>query len=216
MKQSFTVLTAPPPISLYIEGVSAPEDKQALRTRLRGVRRRLAAAVPDAAARAARRLPLSRFARFRIVGAYMAQGSEIDPEPLVSAILGYGAGETQAALPVATDRDGPLKFRLWRPGEPLFPDAYAIPSPPPLAPDVQPGLMITPLLAFDRRGGRLGQGGGHYDRTLSALRAIRPVFVLGLAYSGQELDAVPMAGHDQRLDAILTETEFIEVAKGRP
>ena len=95
--------------------------------------------------------------------------------------------------------------------------SWLVPGEPPLAVGglVWPAI-VTPLLAFDRRGGRLGQGGGHYDRTLSALRAVRPVFVLGLAYSGQELDAVPMAGHDQRLDAIVTETEFIEVAKGPP
>ncbi len=189
-------------------------DKQALRIRLRGVRRRLADEVPDAAQRAARRLPLSRFARFRIVGAYVAQGSEIDPEPVVSAILGYEPGAAQAALPVARDRHSALVFRLWTPGQPLVPDAYGIPSPAPAAAEVEPSLVVTPLLGFDRQGGRLGQGGGHYDRTLANLRAARPVFVLGLAYSGQELDAAPMDRHDQRLDAILTETEFIEVAKG--
>ena len=191
-------------------------DKQALRTRLREVRGRLATEVPDAAARVARRLPLSRFGRFRMVGSYVALGSEIDPAPLVAAILAYERDLTEAALPVALARDAPLQFRLWRAGEPLTPDAYGVPAPPPGARRVQPSLIITPLLAFDRAGGRLGQGGGHYDRTLAALRKVRPVFVLGLAYSGQELDAVPMEPHDQRLDAIVTETEFIEVAKGRP
>jgi len=71
--------------------------------------------------------------------------------------------------------------------------------------------MITPVLAFDRRGGRLGQGAGHYDRTLAKLRRSRPVYVLGLAYAGQEIDAVPLDSHDQRLNAVVTETEFIEV-----
>ena len=59
--------------------------------------------------------------------------------------------------------------------------------------------------------GRLGQGAGHYDRAIANLRAIKPVFVLGLAYAGQEVDALPMEPHDQRLDAILTETGYIEV-----
>ena len=88
-----------------------------------------------------------------------------------------------------------------------------MPSPPASAPEVLPNLLITPLLAFDRKGGRLGQGGGHYDRTLANLRRQRPVFVLGVAFAGQEIDAVPVADHDQRLDAIVTETEFIEVVK---
>ena len=81
------------------------------------------------------------------------------------------------------------------------------------APLVSPNLMITPVLAFDRNGGRLGQGGGHYDRTLANLRKVRPVFVLGLAFAGQEIEHVPMGQHDQRLDAIITETAYIEVGK---
>ena len=116
-------------------------------------------------------------------------------------------------MPVAVDKASPLKFRLWRPDQPLEKDACGIPAPPASAPEVLPNLLITPLLAFDRHGGRLGQGGGHYDRTLKALRRQRPVFVLGVAFSGQELDEVPVDAHDQRLDAIVTETEFIEVVK---
>jgi len=88
-----------------------------------------------------------------------------------------------------------------------------VPAPPPSASPVHPDLVIAPVLAFDRRGGRLGQGGGHYDRTLARLRRQRPVFVLGVAFAGQEVDAVPMGPHDQRLDAIVTETAYIEVVK---
>jgi len=73
--------------------------------------------------------------------------------------------------------------------------------------------VICPLLAFDKAGGRLGQGGGHYDRTIEALRARGPVFVLGLAYAGQEVEALALEPHDQRLDAILTENEYTEVRK---
>ena len=181
---------------------------------MRVIRQDLAARTPEASARIAKRAPLSRFARFHIVAAYVAQGSELDPEPLVQALLDELPDQIQAALPVARDRSSPLTFRLWTPGEPLERDAFNIPVPPKANPEVQPSLVITPLLAFDRAGGRLGQGAGHYDRTLAKLRKIRPVYVLGLAYSGQELPQIPMEPHDQRLDAILTETDFIEVAKG--
>jgi 5-formyltetrahydrofolate cyclo-ligase len=191
--------------------VSADADKAALRVRLRGVRRRLAIEIPDAAERAARRLPLSRFSRFRIVAAYHPRGSEIDPGPVVDAILGFDPGSTQAALPVARDRESPLIFRLWRRGEALVADAAGVAAPPLSAPQVSPNLVIAPLLGFDRAGGRLGQGGGHYDRTIANLRRDRPVFFLGLAYAGQEIDAVPTDRHDQRLDAILTEAAFMEV-----
>jgi 5-formyltetrahydrofolate cyclo-ligase len=193
--------------------VIRPLDKKALRIEMRTLRRHLADQTPDAAQRAARRLPVSRFSRFSIIGAYCAQGAELDPGPILQAILELNEGHAQAALPVAVDRTSPLTFRLWRPDQPLEKDACGIPAPPASAPEVLPNLLITPLLAFDRHGGRLGQGGGHYDRTLLALRRQRPVFVLGVAFSGQEIDDVPVDAHDQRLDAIVTETEFIEVVK---
>ncbi|HEY9216874.1 MAG TPA: 5-formyltetrahydrofolate cyclo-ligase, partial [Phenylobacterium sp.] len=81
------------------------------------------------------------------------------------------------------------------------------------AAQVAPDLVLAPLLAFDRRGHRLGQGAGHYDRTLANLRAAKPVWVVGLAYAGQEVEEIPAEPHDQRLDAILTETGYIEALK---
>ena len=196
--------------------MAKPLDKKVLRIEMRSLRRRLAEEQPDASQRAARRLPLSRFARFSIIGAYCAVGAELDPGPVLNAILNFDPGRMKAALPVAVDRDSPLKFRQWRPLEDtLVEDAFGIPSPAPSCPELLPNLMITPLLAFDRQGGRLGQGAGHYDRTLRNLRRQRPVFVLGLAFAGQELPEVPMLEHDERLDAIVTETEYIEVARDR-
>ena len=78
---------------------------------------------------------------------------------------------------------------------------------------MRPDLVIAPLLAFDRFGGRLGLGAGYYDRTLEALRAHGPVFVVGLAFAGQEVARVPCDIHDQRLDAILTEKAYSEAEK---
>jgi 5-formyltetrahydrofolate cyclo-ligase len=193
--------------------VTSPLDKKALRTEMRALRRRLLDETPDAAARAARRLPVSRFGRFSVVGAYCAQGTELDPGPILQAILDLNPGHTRAALPAAVEKEAPLIFRLWRPDDPLKPDAYGIASPLPAAEQVLPNLILTPVLAFDRAGGRLGQGGGHYDRTLAKLRGQRPVFVLGVAFAGQEVEVVPMGPHDQRLDAIVTETAYIEVGK---
>jgi 5-formyltetrahydrofolate cyclo-ligase len=208
MKQSFTVSAAPPPFASMIGLVIATSDKTALRARLRGLRRRLAAETPDGAERAAARAPLDRLPSFQVFSGYVAQGSEIDPRPLMARLAKMGA---QSTLPFAASREAALEFRAWDLREPLAPDAFGIPAPAPTAQLVAPDLVIAPLLAFDRNGGRLGQGAGHYDRTLEELRAVRPVFVLGLAYAGQEVDAIPMEPHDQRLDAILTETGYIEV-----
>jgi 5-formyltetrahydrofolate cyclo-ligase len=107
-----------------------------------------------------------------------------------------------------------MSFRLWEPHVRLEPDGHGIPAPPPFAPEIEPDLVISPLLGFDRSGRRLGQGAGHYDRALAALRARKPVFVIGLAYAGQEIAELPHEDHDERLDAILTEAEYIEVAQG--
>ncbi len=183
-------------------------DKAALRVRLRGVRRRLAAEIPDASARAAARLPLERLPPYAVFALYHAAGSEMDPRPLMSRLAGDDA---RAALPATTIREAAMGFRLWDPEMVLEPDAFGIPAPPPFAPAVAPDLVIAPLLGFDRRGGRLGQGAGHYDRALAALRAAKPVFVIGLAFSGQEIAELPAESHDQRLDAILTETDYIEI-----
>ena len=185
-------------------------DKTALRRRMRELRRTLRAEAPDAGVRAAQALPLARFPGLTAAAVYYAQGAELDPTPLAERLAAAGV---TVVLPVAQSQGGVLQFRRWTLGEALEPDGAGVPSPPAAAQAVAPQVIVTPLLAFDRQGGRLGQGGGHYDRTLSNLRAAGPVFVLGLAYAGQELDAIPMEPHDQRLDAVLTEAEYIEVRR---
>ena len=183
-------------------------DKNALRAQLRTLRRRLAAEQPDAGRLAAERAPIERLPASQSFSGYHPLGSEIDPRPLMRRLAENGA---VPALPVAASRDEPLEFRLWDPREGLEPDAFNIPAPPLWAGAIVPNLVIAPLLAFDRRGHRLGQGAGHYDRTIANLRALQPVFVLGLAFSGQEVEELPAEPHDERLDAILTETDYIEV-----
>ena len=185
-------------------------SKAQLRAAMRSLRATLAAASPDAAERAAEALPLERLPAFATFSGYHALGSEIDPSPLIRRLSATGA---LLALPVAMGREESLAFRAWDSRDALVPDALGVPAPPPSAPGLHPDLVIAPLLAFDRKGGRLGQGGGHYDRTLEHLRTGKPVFVLGLAYAGQEVADIACEPHDQRLDAILTETGYIEVLR---
>ena len=66
-------------------------------------------------------------------------------------------------------------------------------------------MLIVPLVAFDRRGFRLGYGGGFYDRTLERLRAAGPTTAIGFAFGAQELPEVPVEPTDQPLDLIVTE-----------
>ena len=178
-----------------------------MRRRYRAQRVRLAAADPDAAVRAAEAAPLERLPGL-VIGGYLAQGSELDPAPLMARLATAGRRLT---LPAAADRSGALVFRAWAPGAPLAPDAFGIPAPLPEAEVLTPDLLIVPLLAFDRAGGRLVQGAGIYDRTIAALSGERAPYLVGYAYAGQEAPRVPMEPHDQPLDAIATEAGFVEV-----
>lgn len=146
-----------------------------------------------------------------VLAIYKALGAEVDPRPLGDTLAKLG---WSLALPSVEDLEGPLIFREWKPGQPLVHDLSGLPAPSRLADEVIPKLVIVPLLAFDNEGGRLGQGGGHYDRTLEAFRAHRspPPFV-GLAYSGQKMPTLPREDHDQPLDGILTEAGYIPVRK---
>ena len=183
------------------------DPKLALRRKMRALRADLARSNPKAARHVVDHFRLSSIAT---VAGYRALGTELSPGPLMQALSLAGV---RLALPVCVGADEPLIFRSWSPGEELIPDTLGVPSPGPAATIIRPDLVIAPLLAFDRTGGRLGQGGGHYDRTLEALRAQGPILVVGLAYAGQEVAEVPSEPHDQKLDAILTETEYMEVKK---
>jgi 5-formyltetrahydrofolate cyclo-ligase len=74
---------------------------------------------------------------------------------------------------------------------------------------VFPRALLVPLAAFDRSGTRLGYGKGHFDRSIAALSDKHSVLTIGLAYSIQEIDAVPAEDHDQPLDLIVTETGIV-------
>ena len=178
---------------------------------MRARRRDLAVLIPDAAERAAVHLPIDGLPPFRVVAGYRAVGAELGPWPVLRRLQAAGA---RIALPVALAAQTPLVFRAYEADQPLAPDAAAIPSPTEAAEALTPDLVIAPLVAFDRQGFRLGQGGGYYDRTLQALRGSGPLFVIGLAYAGQEVDRIPRDAHDQPLDAILTETGYHPVRKG--
>ena len=180
-------------------------SKSDLRRQLRGRRRDLEVLIPDAAERAAACLPDDLLRRFVAAAGYHAVGSELSPWPVLRRLQATGA---RIALPVAPQPDAPLIFRAYDADQSLEPDAARIPSPTSAAEILIPDLIVAPLLAFDRLGFRLGQGGGYYDRTLETLRATGSVFVIGLAYAGQEVDHVPRDDHDQPLDAILTETGY--------
>lgn len=171
--------------------------------RARALERRQAAwerGHPDPSARL--REVLARHAG-RALSGYLPMRGEIDPLPAMAAHPG------PVGVPVTPRRGLPLAFREWSPGCALADGGFGT-----LVPEagnwIVPEVLIVPLVAFDRRGGRLGYGGGFYDRTLAMLRAAGPTVAIGYAWAAQEDDALPLEETDQPLDLVVTEAEVIE------
>lgn len=185
----------------------AEAAKAELRRRMRRLRAALTRDNPEAALQLADRLP-SHLLSVAVAGGYSPLGGEIDPRPVMRRLAGAGA---RLALPVVREVGVGFDFHAWREGDPLSPDAIGVPSPLATSERLDPDLILAPVLAFDRQGGRLGQGGGYFDRVISILRSRGPLVVVGLAFAGQEVPEIPSDTHDQPLDAILTEVGYAEV-----
>jgi 5-formyltetrahydrofolate cyclo-ligase len=155
---------------------------------------------------AAREFPV-RIAPGAIVSGFMPLKSEINPVPLMRKLAAAGAA---LALPAVAGRGRPLIMRAYAFGDPLEAGQWGIREPRPDAPEVEPDLLLVPLLAYDRRGYRLGYGAGYYDMTIAALRAKKAITAVGLAYAAQEVPEVPITPRDARLDLVLTEREAID------
>ena len=135
------------------------------------------------------------------VAGFWPIGDEIDLRPLLEALAARGH---PLVLPVTPRRGERLRFRLWQPGAALRQEAFGTFAPD--GPEAEPGLLLVPLLAFDRAGRRLGYGGGFYDRTLAALPGAA---ALGCAYAAQEVAEVPAGPGDVRLAAVATDLGVI-------
>ncbi|HET6390068.1 5-formyltetrahydrofolate cyclo-ligase [Hyphomicrobium sp.] len=136
-----------------------------------------------------------------IVSGFAAIRDEINPGPLMAWLQAEGF---KLALPVMQGREKPLLMRAWSPGDTMAPAQWGIAEPLDDKPEVEPDVVLVPLLAFDARGYRLGYGGGFYDRTLRRLRKLKPVVAVGIAYDEQRVDAVPAESYDEKLDWVLT------------
>lgn len=137
-----------------------------------------------------------------IVAGYCAFRDEADPKALMRTLAAHGHA---LALPAMVAKAAPLRFHTWCETDVLVEHPYGVLEPHPDCPVLVPDVLLVPMLAFDAEGYRLGYGGGFYDRTVEALRAVRPVLAIGIAYAGQQRPDVPHGEHDQRLDAVLTE-----------
>ena len=135
----------------------------------------------------------------RIVSLYWPFKGEPDLRDWVGDII---AGGGQVALPVVVQKQQPLAFRLWRPGDPLERGVWNILVPSTGA-SVMPDVVIAPLVGFDANHFRLGYGGGFFDRTLAAAPA-KPL-VIGVGYEQCRIASIYPQPHDIPMDIIVTE-----------
>ena len=189
------------------------EAKQSLRRSATARRRDAAAGDDGAAGRTLAEIVLAGIALHdgAAVSGYWPIASEIDVMPLLRELAASGHA---IALPAVTGKDRPLVFRAWRDGDAMADGPFGIREPLASAVEVEPRIVLAPLLAFDRQGYRLGYGGGFYDRSLAVLRGKRPTLAIGIAWAAQEVPAVPHDRRDQPLDWVATEREAIRMKGG--
>ena len=136
---------------------------------------------------------------------YMPIRTEISP----LAAMAEAAAHCPVGVPVIQGEAMPLEFSRWEPDCVLRDGPFG--AQVPLVDDfMDPEIVIVPLVAFDIKGGRLGYGGGFYDRTLERLRSRRATLAIGLAFDAQEADDLPLEDTDQPLDMMITDTRIIE------
>lgn len=184
------------------------EQKSALRKTMLAQREAIPAETRKAAAKAVAEhgLPAGITTGPAVVSSYWAIGAELDPGRLERRLKREGH---RICLPAIQGKTEPMRFHLWSPGEPMRERKWGIMEPLPSAPQVEPSILLVPMLAFDARGWRLGYGGGYYDRTIAALRQRKAIALVGFAFDEQRVDAVPHLDYDQRLDFVLTPSGII-------
>jgi 5-formyltetrahydrofolate cyclo-ligase len=150
------------------------------------------------------------FASAHRVALYAATEGEID----VRAVFEAGVAAGKCCVFPRCREGNQLEFSQIEQWDELVPGRYGIYEPPesrlPVALS-KISLALVPGLAFDRNGGRLGRGGGYYDRTFLKPSSSKPK-LMGVAHSIQVFDAIPVGEHDRRVDLLVTEATLIQVA----
>jgi 5-formyltetrahydrofolate cyclo-ligase len=137
-----------------------------------------------------------------ILGVYWPFQAEFDPRPLIDWLIAAGSA---VALPAVVDKEGPLEYRAWPPGEKLVNGVWDIPIPEGRQ-IVVPQAVLAPLVGFDHNCYRLGYGGGYFDRTLAKLMP-RPL-AIGVGFEISRLETIYPQDFDIPMDVIVTEASL--------
>lgn len=193
-------------------------EREALRRRIRERREQLDAdrrrAASIAVAEQLKARPFLRHARH--VAAYHAVGGELDPSPILEHCLSAGAS---VYLPVLdTKEPRTLRFRQWSPESAMVRNRLGIPEPDgtPARDARRLDVVLMPLVACDRRGNRLGMGGGFYDTTFAWHSEEQPDLphLVGMAYDFQVVEQLTAMPWDVPLNFIATPDAVITCPNG--
>ena len=135
----------------------------------------------------------------KIIGGYYPYNHEIDAIKILEKFgkLGY-----QISLP-KIKKNSQMDFFKWSVKDLLSINKYGIPEP--ITDEiVYPNILLVPLIAFDKHLNRVGYGGGFYDRYLERVKKIKNIMTIGLAYSFQKVQKIPVNKYDIKLDFIVT------------
>ena len=189
---------------------TGPSDPSEIRRDMKKRRRSMDVAVAlDHGERVARHLVgIPEITQARNIGAYIAFGGELDPAPSLALLT------ASTYLPLVGE-DFSMAFKLSNLDYPMVANRYGIDEPPASAPSIaidELDVVLVPLVAFDRRGARLGMGAGYYDRCFASRKSeAPPPLLIGLAHGMQEVELIESQPWDVALDLIVTEDGVIRI-----
>jgi len=136
----------------------------------------------------------------KILGGYYSFNYEVDVLRILEDFERYNYNITLPKI----KKNFKMDFFDWSTNEPLFVNKYGIPEP--ISNKIKfPDILLVPLVAYDKNLNRVGYGGGFYDRYIKIIKKYKKVITIGLAYSFQKVNKIPVNKNDIKLDIIITE-----------
>ena len=152
---------------------------------------------------------LINFKNYKIIASFISFKSEISTQFLNEFLLNNGK---ILCLPIIKNNSETLNFIEYNLKTKLVSGKFGIMQPSDLSKEFFPEIILTPCLAFDENGFRLGYGGGYYDKTFSYLKKIKHKFIsIAVAFDDQKIDELVHDKYDQKIDYILTEKKLYKV-----
>ena len=149
---------------------------------------------------------LKNFNNYKIIASFISFKSEISTQFLNEFLFNNGK---ILCLPIIKDNSETLNFIEYNLKTKLVSGKFGIMQPSDLSKEFFPEIILTPCLAFDENGFRLGYGGGYYDKTFSYLKKIKHKFIsIAVAFDDQKINKVIHDKYDQKIDYILTEKKL--------